>query len=530
MGFIRPLVAGSFCMLPVLLAAWAPEGIGLDQLEKKAGDSRARLEAGPARWTMRATTATGAKFGLRIVSAPPDFEARILLKPDTNRPEPFARVVARNGKWAVEEFGGLKGIYRPWEAPFSYELVALLLSEAWPPPYVRSDEHVLKGTIGDTVTVRAPLSDRQRRLAESFLEEAAGMGVQPGPGSELGRNLKAIRTLLQEGNRLRVDRRTGLMERVVLGEMQLEYSRVEWMNERPEIPNLNSYPDFSAPLPDDRDGLIMIGRTGSWRPGHPEMSSGGQLLNIETGKMTRIPFMGMSCQPGCFSDQRGKVVVTAREHDGSGVGLHLIDLQTGEQMRLGGAAFAGGICNYPVLSPDGRTLAVTFSRRKFTRQIYFLTPEDKDPRPVGAPHDIRGLSWLGDGSGLIGLIGNRDTEAAGPGKAWKIVRFDRQGVPAVIRSNVGSFALVAGRHRDLILFQDHDGLCYTSDREGREIRKVGDGLRDLASPAVSPEGGHVVMLARDEKKQSWPVVVDLESGKRFPVKVERGRWLSPAWR
>ena len=47
MGFIRPLVAGSFCMLPVLLAAWAPEGIGLDQLEKKAGDSRARLEGGP---------------------------------------------------------------------------------------------------------------------------------------------------------------------------------------------------------------------------------------------------------------------------------------------------------------------------------------------------------------------------------------------------------------------------------------------------------------------------------------------------
>jgi hypothetical protein len=26
------------------------------------------------------------------------------------------------------------------------------------------------------------------------------------------------------------------------------------------------------------------------------------------------------------------------------------------------------------------------------------------------------------------------------------------------------------------------------------------------------------------------VVVDLVSGKKFPVKVERGRWLLPAWR
>ena len=523
---MRPLTRlisiGVFFTLSGLVTARAADGIGLDQLEKLADESKARLQAGPARWTMRATTATGARFGLRIVSAPPEFEVRILLKPDSNRPEPFARVVARGGKWAVEEFGGLKGIYRPWEAPFSHEVVALLLSEAWPPPYVRSDEHVLKEKVGDTMVVRAPLSAGQRGLAESFLREAAEMRVQPAPGSELARNLGAIRTRLEEGNQLRVDLKTGLMERLVLGNIELEYGRVEWLSERPEIPNLNEYPDFSASLPADRDGLIMIGRAGSWRPGYPEMDSGGQVLNIDTGKVTRIPFKGMSCMPGCFSDQRTKVVVTARERDGSGVGLYLVDLRKGEQMRLGGSAFEGGLCEYPVLSPDGRMLAVTFSKRRFNRQIHLLTPEHEDPQPVGGAHDIRSLSWLGDGSGLIGLVGE--------GAGWNIVRFDLRGEALVLRRNVGNFAQVAGKEGELILFQDRDGLCYISDLKGTVTRKVGDGLRGLASPAVSPEGTHVIMLARDEKKQTWPVVVELTSGKRFPLKVDRGRWLLPAWR
>ncbi len=527
MGLLVRLISTGFLFtLPVPFAAGAADRIGLDQLEEKASESKARLQAGPARWTVRATTATGARFGLRIVSAPPEFEARILLKPDSSRPEPFARIVSQGGKWAVEEFGGLKGIYRPWEAPFSYEVVALLLSEAWPPPYVRSEEHVLKGKVGETMVVRAPLSGGQRGLAESFLREAAEMETKPGAESELARNLKAIRTRLKDGNQLRVDGRTGLMERLALGNIELEYGRVEWLKERPEIPNLNSYPDFSAPLPADRDGIIMIGRAGGWRPGYPEMDSGGHLLNIDTGKVTRIPFVGNSCLPGCFSDQRTKVVVTARENDGSGVGLYLIDLLKGEQIRLGGETFAGGLCEHPVLSPDGKMLAVTFSRRRSTRQIHLLTPEHEAPQPVGEPQDIRSLSWVGDGRGLIGLVGDRP----GRGGAGKIVRFDLNGVPSVIRANVGGFALVVGGEGELILFQDRDGLCYTSDLEGRAVRKVGDGLPDLASPAVSPEGTHVVMIARDDRKQSWPVVVELKSGKRFPVKVNRGRWLLPAWK
>ena len=152
----RLIPTGVYLILSVLATAGESARPGLDQLEEKAQESRVRLKTGPARWTVRATTATGARFGVRLVSAPPDFEARILLKPESNKPQPFARIVAHSGKWAVEEFGGLKGIYLPWEAPFSYEVVALLLSEAWPPAYVRKKDHTLRGRTGDCLLYTSP--------------------------------------------------------------------------------------------------------------------------------------------------------------------------------------------------------------------------------------------------------------------------------------------------------------------------------------------------------------------------------------
>ena len=69
-----------------------------------------------------------------------------------------------------------------------------------------------------------------------------------------------------------------------------------------------------------------------------------------------------------------------------------------------------------------------------------------------------------------------------------------------------------------------------SHLKGGEVKRVGDGLKGLTFPSVNPDGTHVVMLEQDEKKRSWPVVIELESGKKFPIKVEPGRWLLPAWR
>lgn len=500
------------------------ERIDLDALAKAGKLSSARLKTAPAQWTIRATTATGAKFGVRVVAAASDFEARILLKPDSKDPEPFARVVSHSGKWAAEEYGGLKGIYLPWEPPFAFEVVALLLSEAWPPPYVRKPEHSVLGKTRETVVVRAPLSGKQRELAESFLEEAERSEVPV--NSELHRNLIAIRKRLKEGNRLRVDAKTGLLEHLVLANVEVEYEAVEWLSAKPEIPHLVDYPDFSAPLPKDRDGLIMVGHAGAWRPGYPEMDSGGQLLNMDTGKLLRIPFKGSSCMPGCFVDERDKVVVTARENDGSGVGLYLVNLKTGQMLRLGGETFAGGICEFPVLSPDGKTLAVTCSKKRLTRQLYFLNFKEKMPEAIGMPADIQSLSWVGDGGALIGVV--RETTKEGAESNLMRIGFD--GSMTSLRKEVGPLASVVGRDGKRILFREKDLLWYSCDLKGGEVKRVGDGLKGLTFPSVNPDGTHVVMLEQDEKKRSWPVVIELESGKKFPIKVEPGRWLLPAWR
>ena len=523
----RPSRFGIFSLLTMVAVEVLPAQTGLDTLEDRAKSSKVRLETGPARWAVRATLGTGARFGMRVVSNPPDFEIRIVVKPDADKPEPFARVVARAGKWAVEEIGGLKGIYQPWEAPFSYELVARLLSEAWPPPYARGADHTLSRRVGETVVIREPLSKSQQKRAESFLRKSSGAQVKP--GSELARNILEIRRRLEQGNQWRVDEMTGFMERVSVGSLELEYSRVEWLEGPPEIPIIKTYPDYSAPLPADRDGIVMIGRSGSWRPGLTQFEPGGQLLNLDTGKLLRIPFAGGSCVPGCFTDQRSKVVVSAAARDGSGVDLFLVNLLQGTQMKLGGDILSGGICRSPALSPDGKTLAVVFSTEPGKDQVYLLSSNDAKPQTLGKPMDIRSLSWLGDGTGLTLLTGEAGEQREAR-SGMRIVRLGMEGRISLIRSEIGDFATVAGKDSERILFRGRDELWYTCGVSGKNVSIVGNGLKGLTDPAVNPEGTHAVMIERDAESRNWPVVVELASGKKFPVKVERGRWLLPAWR
>jgi hypothetical protein len=488
--------------------------------------SQERLKSSPAQWDVKARTGTGAQFSLRVVSSPPDFEVRILLKPETKDPQPFARIISHSGKWYVEEFGGLKGVYLPWEAPFSFEAVALLLSEAWPSAYELQDGHRHEHTRNRITTVRAPLTGGQRELAEAFLKEAAEFRLKP--TGELELNIKGIRQRLREGNILKVDALTGLLRGLSLGNLELEYGKVNWLRKRPEIPVLNHLPDFSAPIPGERDDLIMIGHAGGWRPGNPAMDPGGRLLNLKNGKLLRIPFIGSSCMPGCFVANRTKVAVTARDTSGSGVGLYLIDLATGAHERLGGKTLATGMCHGPVLSPDGKTLALTRSTRILERQLYLLDLEGGEARAVGKPMDAHGFDWLADGSGLIGII--KHSKAVEEVPEFRIARFGLDGSITVLRKDIGNFAVVVGAQRDRIFFQEKDNAWHTCDLEGEDVKKVGDGLSRLTFPSVSPDGRRVVMLEHEEAVGTWPVVVDLATGEAVKAKADPGLWITPAWR
>jgi hypothetical protein len=500
----------------------------LAEISKNGIKAEGDLKFKPAQWDVRARTGTGAQFGLRIVSSPPDFEARILLRPETKNPEPFARVISKSGKWYVEEYGGLKGIYLPWQAPFSFEVVALLLSECWPSGYVLEDGHRYGETRNQVTTVRAPLKAGQRAMAEAFLQEAAASGVVP--AGELKRNLGAIKQRLKEGNVLKVDARTGLLRGLSLGNVEIVYGRVEWLSKKPEISLLAHLPDFSAPFPKDRENLIMIGRAGAWRPGLPNMDAGGHLLNLENGKLLRIPFVGSSCMPGCFVAERSKVAVTARETSGAGVGLYLIHLDSGKSERLGGKSFATGQCQGPVLSPDGKSLAVTHSHSILMRQLYLLDLAGGKPRAIGRPRDASGFSWIGDGSGLIGITRQRRTGVPEGVPEYRMTRFGLDGSVRNLREDVGNFALVVGEKGDRILFQEKGNSWHTCDLNGGDVKMLGKGLSGLDFPSASPDGKRVIMIEHDEKERTCPVVVDLATGEVKKAKAEEGRWVLPVWR
>ncbi len=517
-----------------LLVVFAGGGLGqtkaptLGELVLRGVASQKRILKDGAHWELTADTGNGARFLVGVRSAPPDFEVRFMVQPAGHEPQRLARVIGRGGKWHVDEVGGVRGIFRPWEAPFAFEILGVLLSEAWPRSYEPERSHRLERVDANGVAmIRVPLVGEQRATAEGFLREVAGLEDKPGP--ELSANIAEIRRRLKEGSILRVGTQSGLARNVNLGGLSLNFEPVRWMKKPPEIEIPKDLRDFSAPLAGKAENHIMIGHAGAWRPGRPEMEPGCRLLNLETGERRRVPFEGGSCLAGCFVAKRTQVAVTGRNSAGGVENLFLIDLESGKNRRLGSVALSTGVCYGPALSPDGKTLAVlhrSSAEKILEVRFHLVDLESGESRPIGKAFDGHSLSWLPDGSGLIGVIRRHE----GPDQAGdrQIVRFGLDGSVTDLRE--GDFALLVGPQRDRIFFQGKDSAWFTCDLKGGDVKLVGAGLKKLSFPSVSPNGEHVIMMADVPGTGPSPVIVDLATGKPNPVKVGPGMWMAPVWR
>ena len=364
-------------------------------------------------------------------------------------------------------------------------------------------------------------------MFEGILEQAKSAGFPT--NAETKARLKKIEDALKYGRLHEVDSRTGLLRRVEFENVRLEFGEVRWLEKPPEISVPKGLPDRSSPLPPDRDDLVMIGHSAMWRPGMASMDTDGRLLNIRTGEMRRIPFDGVITMAGCFVADRNAVVVTGAGLTQGGFGLYLIDLATGVNRRLGGEELVTGMSMGPCLSPDGRTVAVmhkTSEGELLDWQMYLIDLESGRTRAVGKPFDGHSLSWLGDGSGLIGV---RRHEVPGEKfHAKRIVRIGLDGAIEELRS--GDFAQVIGRNRDRILFQDDDDQWYTCDLTGANVKKVGDGLPGHQFPTISPDGERVLLMSFSKGRGPLPVEVSLADGKVTPTKAGPGLWVMPGWR
>jgi Tol biopolymer transport system component len=209
--------------------------------------------------------------------------------------------------------------------------------------------------------------------------------------------------------------------------------------------------------------------------------------------------------------------------------LFEINLLTGEHRQLGGKALEAGILHFPVISPDGRTLAAIkadWASGPLHSQVHLVDIASGTSKPLGKPLDTAFLSWLPDGEGLI-LVSRESPDPNQP-SIGTICRMDLAGKLTPLRK--GNAPLVL-ENTKRILFEDSETDEWkTCDFHGDDVRPFGDGMKDFGFPTPSPDGNRLIMMKFEVLKGPRPYIVEVSTGKSEPLLVGEGLWALPSWR
>lgn len=512
------------------LGAVAAEELTLEELARRGAETVRRLEQEPAILRTRVPGRRETTIECVVWSAPPDFRLDLFLTRRGQEPARFISLVQLDARWHVREGGGIQGVWRPYEAPFTLGSAYRYLEEAWPKAYARQGGDRLEGTRGELAFVRREVSGARRTQLEGALDSLREVRArtEPGPESErLQARITELADVLEQGIPLVLEAASGTWTTTGREGFPVKHFPVEWRGDAPpKVQAPAGLPDRTQPL---GPNLLMIGHDSRWRPadGSERAVFDGHLLDLDSLELRRIPYRGAEVSPGCFVDERRAVVVLGHARERTLTRLNLAD---GSSHRLGGDAFLPtGQLACPALSPDGDRLAVLYAGERealLSFRLHLVDLADGTTQAIGEPFDGHGLSWLPDGEGLIAV---RRTPGEGGEAVATIVRLGLDGSVRELRG--GDFAQVCGAAgAERILFERADGLFCTCDLTGGDEQLLGDGLADHGFPAVAPDGVRAVFMRFDPSTGPRPVVVDLADGSATPLEVGPGCWGMPAWR
>ncbi len=497
-----------------------------------------RFQTESASWTVTNETPMGLRVITEVETTPR--MRRIVLMAGSRQGAEFARIIERDGAWYVTQVAAKPGKYRPYEAPLDVPTAYIYLTRA--DLFFATEDNAAgwgsyAGTEAGIATFRSPLPEAVRRQLEAMIADfgAQARGKPERPVSpEMARALDTMRELLDRGLVTRIEAASGLVLQYGTAQRQTRVTDFRW-RDRIEPGDFaidgRRWDDFTSdPTAGDRDELVMIGHSAMWRPGIKSHETDGRLLDLKTGRYRRIPFRGAQVLPGCFLAGRTRVAVTGLDATGDGaMGLYEVDLKTGENRRLGGEVLAGGFTLFPVLSPDGKTLAVVHKgadERRLDTQVCLVDVETGAARRLGEPHDMAFVSWLPDDRGLIVLV--RVPDPARNRLIDTIARMDLDGKLTNLRE--GSMPVLLGDGRR-ILFKDSQSEDWkTCNLDGQDLRPYADGLKGYGFPAPSPDGKRLLMMRFQPGKAPEPMVLPIDASQGKPATTAPGLWGMPAWR
>jgi hypothetical protein len=447
----------------------------------------------------------------------------------------LAQIIERDNAWYVTQEGEPPTKYRPFEAVFKLATI-MMFHELADARFVNDASDNIgdfESLDGNIATYRTPLVGEMRKMVERTIQANEEM-IQhsaTAPPPENVTMVNKLKDLLAKGIARRIDVTNGLI--VETGTVDRRY-RVEdfrWLDRVDDgsfdISKTKWVDVTSDPTTGDLDDLLMIGYSGTWRKGQRTPDTDTMLISTRGAQVRRVPFKGMLCMPGCFLRDRSRVVVTGVSAETGAIFPCEVNLKNGENRPLGGEALRVGYTFGPVLSPDGKLVAVTHtdSSLKFlTSQVWLIDVESGKARAIGVPQDMAFPSWAPDGQSLFITI---RTPTPDPNQVpdANTYRMKLDGSTENIVHGDSAKVLSDGR----LLFQDRtDRLWKTCSLDGKNIKPLGDGMKQYAFPTLSPDGLRLIMQHVSDEGP-WPEVFTLSELHGTPLNLPKGLWVLPTW-
>jgi hypothetical protein len=505
----------------LLLALQAPDPA---ELARTSAETHLKFSSSAASWTMRFELESGAVVEVATLWGR-GVRRLVLSARGPQGASELCRIIERGDFWYRLE-GNAAGKYRPYEAPMRLPTAHLFLTRA--DVRMASREFIQSLTfesIADGIaTYRMPMPRALREQLESTLKEAEAAGKEI-PGADRAREL------IKKGQAVRIELATGLIVQAGTPKLRQTLVGFRWLDKVDDAEfavDGRAWEDHTGdPTAGNRDELILAGHNGFWQPGGATGDTELRLVNLENGEIRRVPYAGSNAMPGCFTRDRGKVIVSGLTEEGSLLPFE-INLKTGANRRLGGKGIESGFALFPAISPDGKQVVLLHKDQTtavLESHVTVIDLASGESRRIGKPMDTAFVSWPADGKGLL-LIRRTFVAMDKPSKAT-ICRMDLDGKLTDVRPGDQPLLLDGAR----MLFRDAETDEWkTSDLEGKAEALFAEGARGFMQPAVSPDGKRVMMVKARAGREPWLMI--FAPGEKEPRRAfeSDGLWIYPAWR
>lgn len=507
---------------------------------RAAGKATAeKLALGPAtEWRVTAGI-NGLTLTADVLESPGVRRINFSLKaPAAPAPSPVGRLIETPRVWYYADPNGRRRKHRPHEVELPMTMFGLLREFA-DLRAITGDDLVALGRFvardGDIARYATPAPNEPAlravlaQVEKLTKDDPAGAAKNP----QIAKQAADIRRLLDQGVPLAVDVRTGVMTEFVAGNVAYKVAGLRHLVAVPRDepnPELLKWEDFTddptvTAKPND---LVMLGHAPFWKPGGPDHDPDAVLLDLASGRVRRIPFEGVAAAPGCFLRGRTGVVVAGMDVVRGGLQLFTVDLRTGANRPLGGAALDDGITLMPALSPDGKSVAALHKAATgpiLATQVVVIDLATDQVRKVGAPVDGAFLNWLPDGSGFV-LLMSKDADP----NTKEPRRICRMGLDGTVTTLCDGREPVVLPTRKAIAFQGADRGWQMCDLDGANPRPLDTGGGRFSFASASPDDGRLIMIGFGGKNGPAPALYDLSAQTQQFLTLPPGLWSTPAWR